>query len=184
MKSTPHSTMGKFPADPNAPKRPQTAYFRFAADYRPTFMKQNPELASQVAEIGRAIGAAWGDLDTAQKEKYQGAANKDFAKYKAKMDAYKKTAKFAKYQAEKKEFNKEQKKRNGKKVLKKMLKNEPKRPMTAYFLFMNEKREEWEGEDMAFTEVGKKAAGLWKEMSDANKAKYNKKAAGLWKEMS
>merc|ERR1712038_1690254 len=62
---------------------------------------------------------------------------------------------------------------DGKKVLKAMLKNEPKRPMTAYFLFMNEKREEWAGEDMAFTEIGKKAAVMWGDMSEGKKKKYN-----------
>merc|ERR1711981_913657 len=50
---------------------------------------------------------------------------------------------------------------------------EPKRPMTAYFLFMNEKREEWADEDMAFTEIGKKAASLWGNMSEGKKKAYN-----------
>merc|ERR1712139_345041 len=71
------------------------------------------------------------------------------------------------------EWKKEQKKKDGKRVLKAMLKNEPKRPMTAYFLFMNEMREEWADEDMAFTEVGKKAAKLWGDMSEGKKKKYN-----------
>merc|ERR1719326_1057597 len=78
-----------------------------------------------------------------------------------------------KWAAERAEWKKEQKKKDGKKALKAMLKNEPKRPMTAYFLFMNEKREEWEGKDMAFTEIGKKAAKIWGDMTDGKKKKYN-----------
>merc|ERR1711907_877915 len=89
------------------------------------------------------------------------------------MDKYKMTAGYKKYAAEKAEWKKAQKKNDGKKALKAMLKNEPKRPMTAYFLFMNEKREEWADEDMAFTEIGKKAAKIWGDMTDGKKKKYN-----------
>merc|ERR1719238_2003263 len=89
------------------------------------------------------------------------------------MEHYKNTASYKNWAAERAEWKKEQKKKDGKKVLKAMLKNEPKRPMTAYFLFMNEKREEWADEDMAFTAIGKKAAALWGNMSEGKKKKYN-----------
>merc|ERR1711988_1667893 len=104
---------------------------------------------------------------------YQKKANADFEKYKKKMEKYKTTAGYKKWAAERAEWKKEQKKNDGKKVLKAMLKNEPKRPMTAYFLFMNEMREEWANEDMAFTEIGKKAAKIWGDMTDGKKKQYN-----------
>ncbi len=57
------------------------------------------------------------------------------------------------------------------------LPGQPKRPMSAYFIWMNENREKIKSANpgMSITEVGKKAGELWKAMAD--KSEWDKRAA-------
>jgi len=54
----------------------------------------------------------------------------------------------------------------------------PKRPQSAYFLWMNANRATINKEHpgMTFGEFGKKCGGLWKDMADGEKQKWQKKA--------
>lgn len=166
--------MPKYAKDPKAPKRPATAYFMFAGDYRPKFLKENPEMRALVAQVGKAIGGAWADLSTSERETYQKKANTKMAAWKKKNEVYKNTSGYKKWLEGRNEWKKEQKKFDFKKRLKSMLKHEPKRPTTAFFLFSAECREEWADDEIPFTQMAKKAAGLWGKMSDGQKAKYTK----------
>lgn len=74
--------------DPNAPKRPTSAYFYFAADQRPALKKENPSLT--ITEQATKIGALWRDLDDDAKQPYQDKAEKDKQRYTKEMDAYNK----------------------------------------------------------------------------------------------
>merc|ERR1712098_219570 len=85
----------KKPKDKNAPKRPSSAYFLFANEVRPTVMKQNPD--GGIAVIGKAIGAMWGKLGESKKASYMKKAAGAREKWQKKVEAYKKTAKYAKY---------------------------------------------------------------------------------------
>ena len=65
-----------------------------------------------------------------------------------------------------------------KKIKKKTrLPGQPKRNMSAYFIWMNEHREKIKSQypDMSITEIGKKAGEMWRECSD--KSEWEKKAA-------
>ena len=55
--------------------------------------------------------------------------------------------------------------------------NMPKRPMSSYFIWMNENRERIKEEYGCdgIAEVSKKAGEIWKEMSDSEKAPYEEK---------
>merc|ERR1711962_983155 len=47
--------------DPNAPKRPTSAYFFFAGDVRPGIREENPDM--KITEVAKLIGAQWRELE-------------------------------------------------------------------------------------------------------------------------
>merc|ERR1712000_423107 len=60
-------------------------------------------------------------------------------------------------------------------------KNAPKRPMTAYFIWLGENREELVKDlpkGAAASAIGKKAGAIWQTMSDEAKAPFQKKSEG------
>jgi hypothetical protein len=61
--------------DPNAPKRPQSAYFFFCGKARPALKKQQPELG--FADLARELGRQWGEMDDSQKAPYTAQADAD-----------------------------------------------------------------------------------------------------------
>jgi len=73
--------------DPNAPKRPQTAFFLYAADFRQTVRDGLPE-GSTVGEVAKELGRRWGELGDDEKAKYQEQAEKNKAQYEKDMEAY------------------------------------------------------------------------------------------------
>jgi hypothetical protein len=60
--------------DPNAPKKPLSAYFLYADTRRAAIREANPEL--KVSEIAKQIGAEWKNLPEAQKQPFQARAEK------------------------------------------------------------------------------------------------------------
>lgn len=72
--------------DPNAPKKPLTAYFHFIADERPKVKASYPNLT--IGEIGKEMGERWRSLDFVQKTSYEGKAKKDRERYGAEMNEY------------------------------------------------------------------------------------------------
>merc|ERR1711973_986172 len=51
--------------DPNAPKRPTSAYFFYAGDVRPGIREENPDM--KITEVAKLIGAQWRELDEDEK---------------------------------------------------------------------------------------------------------------------
>lgn len=84
---------GKAKKDPNAPKRPLSAFIFFSQDKREEIIRKNPELKSKLAEVGKMVGEAWGKLSDAQKKPYETKAVADKARYEREMLAYKKGGK-------------------------------------------------------------------------------------------
>lgn len=72
--------------DPNAPKRPLSAYMFFAKDQRAAILKKNPSFG--VTDVAKALGAQW--AKTTDKSKYEAEAAKDKKRYEAAMAKYKK----------------------------------------------------------------------------------------------
>merc|ERR1712168_1219767 len=53
--------------DPNAPKRPMSAYFLFMNATRPTVRKENPD--ASIGEVAKILGKMWGEIEPAEKAK-------------------------------------------------------------------------------------------------------------------
>nr|XP_045360414.1 high mobility group protein B1-like [Camelus bactrianus] len=72
--------------DPNAPKRPPSAFFLFCSEYRPKI--KGEYLGLSIGDIAKKLGEMWNNTAADDKEKYE----KDIAAYRAKRkpDAAKK----------------------------------------------------------------------------------------------
>jgi len=73
--------------DPNAPKRPQTAFFLFCADHREALRQQFPEL--RIGDIAKKLGERWSQCDPEKRKGYEATANNQKEDYKKQMEAYK-----------------------------------------------------------------------------------------------
>ncbi|ETO25247.1 hypothetical protein RFI_11891 [Reticulomyxa filosa] len=94
--------------DPNAPKKPQSAYFLFINDRRPKLKETHPD--KKVTEMSKLLGAEWKDLSADKKKKWEEKAETLKAEYQKKLEAYKKTDSYKKYQDELKKQKKSKKK--------------------------------------------------------------------------
>ncbi|KAF2841802.1 hypothetical protein M501DRAFT_1013192 [Patellaria atrata CBS 101060] len=81
--------------DPNAPRRPKTAYVNFAENLR-----ADPAISSQsFVDIAKAVGRQWQLLDPAVKQKWEAEAAHAMDAYTKEMDSYKLTDQYRDYQA-------------------------------------------------------------------------------------
>jgi len=67
------SSKGK--KDPNAPKRPLSAYMFFSQDWRERIKTENPDAG--FGEVGKLLGAKWKELDDEEKKPYVDMATAD-----------------------------------------------------------------------------------------------------------
>lgn len=74
--------------DPNAPKRPITAYFYFAAEKRPEIKEKNPSFG--ITQIAALIGEQWRNLEDDDKCPYEEQAAQDKERYLRELSAYNK----------------------------------------------------------------------------------------------
>merc|ERR1712098_390022 len=156
--------------DKNAPKRPLSGYFRFIATIR---SKVTEETGKKGIELTPYFAKAWNSLDDASKAKFNKASEKEKVSYRKKLAAYKKTPAFKKFQ----EAN----------ALKKLRKkkpkdtNAPKRPTSAYFLFLKEVRPQVvkENQNGGIAVIGKAIGVMWGNLDESKKASYQKKAEAL-----
>jgi len=72
--------------DPNAPKKPASAYFHFSKKMRPKIKEDNP--AATFGELGKLLGAAWKGLPADEKKPYETAAEEDKQRYEKENKAY------------------------------------------------------------------------------------------------
>ncbi|KAM0747747.1 hypothetical protein T439DRAFT_328412 [Meredithblackwellia eburnea MCA 4105] len=74
--------------DPNAPKRPLSAYMFFSQENRNAIKDENPN--ASFGDVGKLLGAKWKDMSDAEKKPYNTSAENDKIRYeseKAKYDA-------------------------------------------------------------------------------------------------
>jgi len=159
--------------DPNAPKRPLSSYFLFLSDFRARMKKEDPELAKSIKEFGKAAGAEWRSMSDDDKQPYQEQHEELKEEYDEAMKHYTPPKGFGKTGASKK--SKAQKDPNA-----------PKKPQTAFFLFMadNRSRVKREDPDLAHTEVAKQLGQEWQNLDSNEKSKYERtyqKAIAQWK---
>ncbi|KAI9032465.1 high mobility group box domain-containing protein [Hyaloraphidium curvatum] len=75
--------------DPNAPKKPASAYMLFSSAKRAEVKAENPDAG--FGEIGKLLGAAWKDVSDAEKKKYEALAKEAKEQYEKDLAEYKKS---------------------------------------------------------------------------------------------
>jgi len=72
--------------DPNAPKRPISAYFFFAGAVRPKIREDNPGML--ITKVASLIGSKWRELEDGDKKPYEEQAANDRKRYEREMEVY------------------------------------------------------------------------------------------------
>ncbi|KAJ8280146.1 hypothetical protein GJAV_G00051040 [Gymnothorax javanicus] len=72
--------------DPNAPKRPPSAFFVFCGEFRPKVRAENPSLS--IGEIAKKLGEKWNATSAEDKLPYEKKASKLKEKYDKDLAAY------------------------------------------------------------------------------------------------
>lgn len=184
LKDNDQEKKGKKKADP-ATKRPSPPYALWCKDQWNEVKKANPE--ADFKEISTLLGAKWKTLSTEEKKPYEERYQEEKEAYlkivgieKREHEAMKlleeeqkqKTAMelLEQYMQFKQEAEKENKKTNKKE--KDPLK--PKQPLTAFFLYSNERRATLLAENKNVLEVAKVLGEEWKNMTEKQRAPYEK----------
>ncbi|CAJ1053938.1 high mobility group protein B2a [Xyrichtys novacula] len=82
----PKGVKGKKKKDPNAPKRPPSAFFVFCSDHRPKIKEDNPGIA--IGDIAKKLGELWSKQSDKDKAPYAAKAAKLKEKYDKELAAY------------------------------------------------------------------------------------------------
>ena len=137
--------------DPNAPKKPLSAYFLFSQEERLKVKNENPD--HSITEVAKELGRRWATLEPALKSAYEN-------RY---QDARKQ------YDSEMSHFKPQKKKKDP---------NAPKQPLSAYFIFSTEERLRVKDENPSYSicEVAKELGRRWAEMEPALKQRYQARA--------
>jgi ABC-type transporter MlaC component len=72
--------------DPNAPKRPLSAFFLFCADERANVKALHPSYS--VGEVAKDLGEKWNKVTPEQKQKYESRVQAEKQRYEKEMDTY------------------------------------------------------------------------------------------------
>ncbi|XP_060939955.1 high mobility group protein B2a [Limanda limanda] len=78
---------GKKKKDPNAPKRPPSAFFVFCSDHRARIKEENPGIT--IGDIAKKLGELWGTQTSKDKAPHEAKAAKLKEKYEKDVAAYK-----------------------------------------------------------------------------------------------
>ncbi|KAM7149262.1 high mobility group protein B1-like isoform 1-T1 [Molossus nigricans] len=72
--------------DPNAPKRPPSAFFLFCSEYRPKIKGEHPGLS--IGDVAKKLGEMWNNTAADDKQPYEEKAAKLKEKYEKDIAAY------------------------------------------------------------------------------------------------
>jgi len=137
--------------DPNAPKKPLSAYFLFSQEERLKVKGENPDMS--ITEVAKELGKRWATIDPVAKQSYEAKYQESRKLYDAEMSHYK-----------------PQKKKKDP--------NAPKQPLSAYFIFSAEERlKVKEGNpNYSICDVAKELGRRWADMDPALKQQYQARA--------
>jgi len=158
--------------DPNAPKRPLTPFFAWRGENYVKIQKSMP-VGYSFKELGVANSKAWAEVSEAKKKEYTDTYQKEKETYTKLLNAYKQTNNYAIFQKKLKEHNVE----SAKKTKFRKDENHPKRPSSAYFLWMGDQREGLAAQGLGHKDVLKKCGELWKNVTAEEKKPYEDKWA-------
>jgi len=68
--------------DPNAPRRPKSAYMFFMMENRADIIARNNLDKKKITLVGKAVGAAWRAMSNKDKKSYQAKSDADKTRYK------------------------------------------------------------------------------------------------------
>jgi len=150
--------MGK--KDSKKPKGRMSAYAFFVQQCREEHKKQYPEGRVEFAEFSKKCAERWKKMTDKEKKVFHDLADKDKGRYQAEMAHYKPPKGEAKGKRKRKDPD------------------APKRNLSPFFLFCNDERAKVKKEfpDMSVGEIAKKLGEAWKNVSAAEKARYEKEA--------
>nr|XP_040565856.1 high mobility group protein DSP1-like isoform X1 [Lepeophtheirus salmonis]XP_040565858.1 high mobility group protein DSP1-like isoform X1 [Lepeophtheirus salmonis]XP_040565859.1 high mobility group protein DSP1-like isoform X1 [Lepeophtheirus salmonis] len=137
--------------DPNAPKKPLSAYFLFSQEER---LKVKAEYNDySITEVAKELGRRWATIDPGVKQTYEQRYQESRRQYEVAMSAYKPSKK-------------------------KKDPNAPKQPLSAYFIFSSEERLKVKAEHPSHSicEVAKELGRRWADMSPEVKQRYQQMA--------
>ncbi|XP_041089100.1 high mobility group protein B1a [Polyodon spathula] len=77
--------------DPNAPKRPPSAFFVFCAEHRSKIKAETPGLS--IGDVAKKLGGMWNNTSSEDKQPYEKKAAKLKEKYEKDVAAYRATGK-------------------------------------------------------------------------------------------
>jgi hypothetical protein len=137
--------------DPNAPKKPLSAYFLFSQEERLKVKAENPDYS--ITEVAKELGRRWATLNPALKTSYEQRYQDARKVYDQEMNHYK-----------------PQKKKKDP--------NAPKQPLSAYFIFSTEERLKVKEENANYSicEVAKELGRRWADMDPSVKQRYQARA--------
>lgn len=137
--------------DPNAPKKPLSAYFLFSQEERLKVKEESPDLS--ITEVAKELGRRWATLDPALKHNYEQRYQEARKLYDAEMSHYKPAKK-------------------------KKDPNAPKQPLSAYFIFSTEERLKVKEENPTYSicDIAKELGRRWAEMDPSIKQRYQARA--------
>ncbi|KAJ8365662.1 hypothetical protein SKAU_G00144930 [Synaphobranchus kaupii] len=119
------------------PKRPLTSYMRFVKQQHPLVVRQNPDL--KIVEIVKRIAQHWRALSPEQKRPFQEASLADHAQYKMEVEKFKSQLTPAQSAALNEERRQKLAKRKSIRHKRELaLLGKPKRPRSAFNIFMAE----------------------------------------------
>ncbi|XP_034971871.1 high mobility group protein B1 [Zootoca vivipara] len=72
--------------DPNAPKRPPSAFFLFCSEYRPKIKGEHPGLS--IGDVAKKLGEMWNNTSANDKQPFEKKASKLKEKYEKDVAAY------------------------------------------------------------------------------------------------
>lgn len=136
--------------DPNAPKKPLSAYFLFSQEERLKVKAENPDYS--ITEVAKELGKRWATLNPDIKSSYEQRYQDARRLYEQELNNYK--------------------------PKKKKDPNAPKQPLSAYFIFSTEERLKVKESNPHYSicEVAKELGRRWAEMDPQVKQRYQARA--------
>nr|XP_020022990.1 transcription factor A, mitochondrial-like [Castor canadensis] len=148
------------------PKKPMTSYLRFSKEQLPIFKAQNPDAKN--SELIRKIAALWRELPDSEKKLYEDAYRADWQAYKEEINRIQEQLTPSQRLSLEKEMLQRRLKR--KSLIKKReltILGKPKRPRSAYNIFVSESFQE--AKDNSSQAKLKSVNQSWKNLSDSEK---------------
>ncbi|XP_055976751.1 transcription factor A, mitochondrial [Sorex fumeus] len=155
------------------PKKPMTSYVRFSKEQLPLFKAQHPDAKN--SELIKKIAQLWRELPDSEKKVYEDAYRAEWEAYKEELSRIQKQLTPSQIVSLEKEIL--QKRLKKKALLKKReltLLGKPKRPRSAYNIFMAERFQETK--DSSSQNKLKAVNENWKNLSSSQKQVYIQRA--------